>query len=134
MKIISEEQAIRLHNMLILKIGGLDGVRDNNLLSSALSSPFQSFGDIELYPSIHEKAARLAYNLISNHAFVDGNKRIGTYIMIIFLNINNVKITITDDELVALGLGIASCEINYGEVVSWIKEHTINDYMNIDIQ
>ena len=75
------EQVVKLHSSLIEKTGGLDGVRDENLLDSTLKSPFQTFGGNDLYPEILDKAAQLCYSLIQNHPFVDGNKRIGVHLI-----------------------------------------------------
>lgn len=85
MILLSKEQVKYLHGRLIEATGGSDGIRDEGLLDSALTSPFQTFGQEELYPSIPRKAARLCYGLIQNHVFIDGNKRIGIYVMLIFL-------------------------------------------------
>ena len=83
------------------------------------------FDGIELYPSKEEKAARLGYSLISNHAFVDGNKRIGMYIMISFLELNGIKIDANNDDVVNLGLSVASGNANYDDILNWINEHKI---------
>lgn len=77
MKRLSKEQILMLHSQLIEEYGGSDGVRDYNLLDSALENPFQSFGGEELYPTLQAKAARLGYGLIKNHCMIDGNKYIG---------------------------------------------------------
>ena len=78
------DQVIKLHSSLITKTGGMDGLRDKNLLDSALKSPFQTFGGKELYPDIYDKAAQLCYSLIENHPFADGNKRIGVHLTLLF--------------------------------------------------
>ena len=82
-----------LHTQLIQQTGGSDGVRDYNLLDSALETPFQSFGGDELYPTIQAKAVRLGYGLIKNHCMIDGNKRIGTHAMLVFLALKDRKST-----------------------------------------
>ena len=74
---LSKEKVMLLHEMLAKQTGGSTGIRDTDLLESALESAYQTFGGVELYPSVEEKGAWLGYALISNHAFVDGNKRIG---------------------------------------------------------
>ena len=76
MKIITKNQIILLHDQIISETGGTKGLRDEGLLESALFTPFQVFGNEELYPSIIGKAARLGFGLVKNHAFLDGNKRI----------------------------------------------------------
>ena len=82
MRKLSKEQILLLHTQLIEEFGGTDGVRDYNLLDSALETPFQSFAGEELYPTIQAKAARLGYGLIKNHTMLDGNKRIGAHIIV----------------------------------------------------
>ncbi len=103
--------------------GGSVGVRDEGLLESALESVFATFDGTELYPSKEEKGARLGYNLISNHAFVDGNKRIGMYVMLIFLEVNGVRITATNEEAAEAGLKVAAGEMKYEELLEWVRSH-----------
>lgn len=112
-----------LQKLVIESSGGSAGVRDLNLLESALESAFQTFDGKELYPTKEEKGARLGYGLVSNHAFVDGNKRIGLLVMISFLHINGIKIVCSDDELVDLGLSLASGAMEYEQLLSWINCH-----------
>ena len=81
---LSKEQVILLHERLIEATGGDDGIRDDGMLDSALSNPFQLFGDEELYPSIQAKAAQLCFGIVKNHPMVDGNKRLGTHVMLVF--------------------------------------------------
>jgi death-on-curing protein len=103
--------------------GGSIGVRDEGLLDSALESAFAGYGDKEFYPSKEEKGARLGFALISNHAFVDGNKRIGMYIMMAFLEMNGIRIECTDEELVEAGLSVADGSMGYEELLSWVRDH-----------
>ena len=86
MIILSERQIVLLHDHLIHETGGTPGLRDEALLQSALAAPFQSFSGTDVFPSLQQKAARLAYGLVSNHPFIDGNKRIGAHVMLSFLN------------------------------------------------
>ncbi len=86
MKRLSKEQILLLHTQLIEQTGGSNGVRDYSLLESALETPFQTFLDTDLYPTVQAKTARLGYGLIKNHPMVDGNKRIGTHAMLVFLH------------------------------------------------
>lgn len=78
---LTKEQIILLHSQLIQETGGSDGIRDENLLESAIETPFQSFGGEELYPSIQAKAVRLCYGLVKNHPMIDGNGRTSRMIM-----------------------------------------------------
>ena len=108
MKKLSKEQILMLHTQLIQQTGGSDGVRDYNLLDSALENPFQYFGGEELYPTIQAKAARLGYGLIKNHCMIDGNKRIGTHAMLVFLALNGIELKYTQKELYEAILDIAA--------------------------
>lgn len=119
----SKEKVKLLHQLMAEATGGSIGLRDEGLLDSALESAFATFDGVELYPSKEEKAAKLAFSLVSNHAFVDGNKRIGVYVMLSFLEINGIPIDASDDDVVHLGLGIADGTMKYEEILSWITEH-----------
>ncbi len=119
---LQKEVVLRLHTLLCEKTGGDCGVRDHALLESALFSAFQTFGGEELYPTLAEKAARLGFSLIANHAFVDGNKRIGVLVMLTFLYINGMPISPTSDEVVRMGLAVAAGEMDYEALLCWINE------------
>lgn len=119
----SKKQVIKLHSDLIKETGGSDGLRDEGLLDSALSTPFQTFENTDVYPSIQQKAARLAYGLVMNHAFIDGNKRIGAHIMLVFLALNGIELSYTQEELSAVILDVASGEKSSEQLVKWISEH-----------
>ena len=119
----SKEKVLLLHQIIAEATGGSIGVRDEGLLESALESAYASFGGQDFYPSKEEKGARLGYALISNHAFVDGNKRIGVYVMLAFLEINGIRIRCTDEELVHVGLSVADGSMGYEEVLQWVTEH-----------
>ena len=99
------------------------GVRDEALLESALENAFAGFGDQEFYPTKEKKGARLGYALISNHAFVDGNKRIGVYVMLSFLEMNGIKIKCTDEEIIHIGLSVADGSMGYEELLQWGLSH-----------
>ena len=85
-----------LHSHLIAETGGVDGLRDEGMLESAMNAPFQSFAGEEVYPSLQQKAARLCFGLVKNHPFIDGNKRIGTHAMLVFLALNGIELDYTD--------------------------------------
>ena len=124
MKRIMKEQVLMLHTIAINQTAGLDGVRDEAMLDSALNSPFQTFDGEALYKTIHTKASRLAFAIINNHPFIDGNKRIGLLTMLVFLKINDVLVECTDEELIDLGLGIASGKYDSKYILDWIMLHT----------
>ncbi len=118
-----KEKVLLLHQLMAEATGGSVGVRDSSLLESALESCFATFDGIELYPTKEEKAARLGFSLISNHAFVDGNKRIGVYVMLSFLELNGIKIEAENEDIVFLGLSVADGSMNADGVLKWINEH-----------
>ena len=121
----SKEKILLLHQLIAAETGGSVGVRDEGLLESAIESAFAGFGDKEFYPTKEEKAAKIGYSLVSNHAFVDGNKRIGMYIMITFLEVNGIYLDCTNDEVVRIGLGLAEGSLKYDELLEWIKNHRV---------
>lgn len=123
MKRLSKKQILMLHSQLIQQTGGSDGVRDYNLLDSALETPFQSFGGKDLYPTLQAKAARLGYGLIKNHCMIDGNKRIGTHAMLVFLALNGIELSYTQKELYETILNVAAGNITYEGLLEWILEH-----------
>ncbi|MBO5253207.1 MAG: type II toxin-antitoxin system death-on-curing family toxin [Clostridia bacterium] len=119
----SKEKVLLLHQLIAEETGGSVGLRDEGLLESALETAFASFGGQELYPTKEEKGARLGFTLISNHAFVDGNKRIGMYIMLTFLEVNGIRMDCTNEDVVHAGLGVASGEMNYDDLLAWVRQH-----------
>lgn len=122
----STEKVMLLHRILLEATGGTDGVRDIGLLDSALEAAYATFDGKEMFPTKEEKAARLGVGLISNHAFVDGNKRIGMYVLLSFLELNGIYIDVSDDDIIEAGLAIARGEMKYEGLHSWILKHKIN--------
>ena len=123
MKRLTSGQILILHRLLLDETGGLDGLRDEGLLDSALNVPFQTFDGQDLYPSLLTKAARLGFALVCNHPFVDGNKRVGILAMMVFLELNGIPIDCTDDELITLGLGLADGSVSATQLEQWIHSH-----------
>ena len=117
------EQVVKIHRSLIEKTGGMDGIRDAQLLDSALKTPFQTFGGNNLYPDILDKASQLCYSLIENHPFIDGSKRIGVHLMLLFLKLNNIEVNYSQQELIDFGLDIASGKMSKNDIKGWIIEH-----------
>lgn len=120
MKRLTTAQIRAMHSALVQQTGGTDGIRDEGLLDSALQAPFQSFAGEYAHKSLEAKAARLGYGLIKNHAFVDGNKRIGMLAMLVFLELNGVSLCCTDQEIIDTGLMLASGQMSIKELLSWI--------------
>ena len=121
----SIEKVKLLHQMIAEETGGSIGIRDEGLLDSAIEGINQTFDGKELYPSKEEKGARLGYSLISNHSFLDGNKRIGMHVMLTFLEVNGIKLECTNDEVAKTGLAVAAGEMNYEDLLTWVKKHEI---------
>lgn len=115
-----KEKVLLLHQLIAEETGGAIGVRDAGLLESALENVYATFGGEEMYKTKEEKAARLGYSLISNHAFVDGNKRIGVYVMLTFLEAGGIRMNCSNDDVVKLGLAVAAGEMKYEEILEWI--------------
>ena len=117
---LNEEQIKRLHKKLLDATGGLDGIRNEAMLDSALSAAFQTFDGVELYPSTAAKIARISYGLVCNHPFVDGNKRIGTYAMMILLELNHIVVDFSDDDIIQIGLELASGKMQETQLLDLI--------------
>lgn len=125
MKYLSKRQILLIHQELLETSGRTSGLRDEGLLDSALMTPLQSFGGQDRYPSLIEKAVRLAFGLIKNHPFIDGNKRIGTHAMLVFLALNGVELSYTDDEMIAIILSMAAGQVDESGLRAWIDEHLL---------
>lgn len=123
MNVLTKRQILLLHTQLIHQSGGSDGVRDEGMLDSAINQPFQTYADIELYPSIIDKAVRLGYGLITNHPFIDGNKRIGTHAMLVLLGINEIELQYDDEDLINLILKIAAGKADDRALNAWVRSH-----------
>ena len=118
---IHEQEALLLHALLTRETGGDPGLRDRGLLDSALEGAYQTFGGEELYPTVPEKGARLGHSLISNHAFLDGNKRIGMLVMLVFLEVNGAPIEPPVPEVARVGLAVAGGEMDYEVLLAWVR-------------
>ena len=121
----SKDKVLLLHELMAQETGGSVGVRDEALLESALEGAFATFDGQELYPAKEEKAARLGFTLVSNHAFVDGNKRIGLYVMLTFLEVNGIHVECRDEEIVRVGFALAEGIMGYEELLDWIKRNEV---------
>jgi len=125
MRRLTRKQIMMLHAAVVETSGGSKDIRDEGLLDSAVNAPFQTFDNQELYPSIHQKAARLAYGLVNNHPFVDGNKRIGAHAMLVFLSLNGIELNYSQDELATLFLQLASGQADDSTLLGWILAHEL---------
>ena len=120
---LTVSEILRLHQKLLDATGGLSGTRDLGLLESAVYSANQVFGEEEAYPTVEQRAARLAYAITQNHPFVDGNKRIGMLVMLMTLRLNHVQIQYTQAELIQRGLSVADNSYRYEDILAWINNH-----------
>ena len=123
MKRLSREQVLALHRELIRRFGGEDGLRDEDLLESALAAPFQVYDGQSAFSTVQQKAARLGFGLISNHPFLDGNKRTGAHAMLVVLAMNGIELSYTQKELYEIILQVASGDASYETLLSWILDH-----------
>lgn len=119
---LTTEQVLAMHRMMLAETGGASGIREAGALDMALAGAFQTFDGKELYPSLEEKAARLAFSIVKNHPFVDGNKRTGLFVILVFLELNGMELTFTQQELVDLGLGLADGSLGVEAALQWVRD------------
>lgn len=122
MIVFSKDKVALLHQIMAQATGGAVGIRDEALLDSALEGAFSGVGDQESYPTKEEKAACIGFRLIGNHAFLDGNKRIGMYVMLTFLEVNGINVSCTNEDVVEVGLAVASGKMKYADLLKWIRD------------
>lgn len=118
---VSLEEALAIHALSIQRYGGIEGIRDEGLLESALAQPLQTFDGVELYPSLAEKAARYAFGIVNNHPFADGNKRTGAAVLAVFLRANEVRFKPRLIDMQDTIIALADGSLSYDELVSWIE-------------
>lgn len=123
---ITIEQVVRIHEILIEKFGGTKGIRDLALLESALARPYQTFGGVELHENQFQKAAAIIQSLLINHPFVDGNKRIGYVVMRLILLENGWDLNVSQDEKHQFVIGIAEGKMEFNEISDWLKSNAIS--------
>ena len=117
-------EIIEIHDYQISRFGGAAGVRDIELLKSAIGMPSATFGGEFLHPSVIEMAAAYLYHLVENHPFVDGNKRVGAMAALIFLDMNGFEFDASDEDFTAMVLKIASGEMMKSEISLFLQQHT----------
>lgn len=119
---VSADDVIALHSIIIKKTGGIDGVRDRSGLEAAVAAPLQSFGGEDFYPTTIDKIARLGYGLAANHAFIDGNKRIGALMTQLLLQWNGYRLVLNRGELADMFIAIADGSAGEIELLDWINK------------
>lgn len=125
MKFIDFEELEFFHNRIIEKTGGSKGIRDKDLLESAINKPFQTFDGEDLYKDIFDKISAITFSLINNHGFIDGNKRIGVSVMLLLLKLNDIEIKYTQQDLIEFGLGVATGKYNEEFIKEWIENKKV---------
>jgi len=119
---IAIEVVIRIQKILIDQFGGTHGIRDKSALESAISRPFATFDNQELYPSPIEKASAVLESVVTNHPFIDGNKRIGYVLARLFILKSGLDIFSTQEEKYDLVIGVSKGELKYDHIKVWLSE------------
>jgi death-on-curing protein len=124
---LTKEQVIMLHERIFDRYGGSCGVLNEGMLDSAIEAPFQTFDGEELFPENLDKIVRMAYGLIKNHSFRDGNKRIGALVLLTLLELNGYHVSETNAEFTDIIMGVAASEKNEEDIMEWVKMHATSD-------
>lgn len=124
MRFLTLIEVLELHRRILAQSGGALGIRDLNLLESAIAQPRVTFAGEDLYPSLLEKAAALGFSIVMNHPFIDGNKRTGHAAMETFLVLNRTEIHASVDEQERVILAIASGELSRDAFLDWLQRNT----------
>ena len=119
---ITKEDVLNIYKILTTETGGTVGIRDEGLLLSALEAPYQTFGGVELFPTLVEKTVRMGYGLVANHPFVDGNKRLGILVMLTFFKLNGIDLEFSDNEVIDMAIGVASGKYKYDDLLSIVNK------------
>jgi death on curing protein len=120
MRHLTISEILSLHARIVSTSGGASGLRDPGALESALHLPLATFSGQALYPTLADQAAILCFSLVSNHPFVDGNKRIGHAAMEVFLVLNGHELQATVDEQEQVILRIAAGEMSRAAFTAWL--------------
>ncbi len=124
MRYLSLSEVFELHHLVLEQSVGTAGIRDMPALESALAQPRMTFDGVDLYPTIHEKAAALCFSLVMNHPFVDGNKRVGHAAMETFLVLNNWELDAIIDDAERTILSLAAGTLSRDEFIQWVNDHS----------
>jgi death-on-curing protein len=122
---IELKDVLNIHNLLIDKFGGSSGVRDKNLLESAIKRPWATFDQQDLYPTSQEKAAAILESILINHPFIDGNKRTAYVLMRLTLLENGLDIVCTQDEKYEMVIAASKGEIRFDDIKLWIESRIV---------
>ena len=122
MKHLTIEQVLRLHARLIDRFGGAIGVRDPGALDAALARPFAAFGGHEGFPSVPEKAAALLHGIVTAHAFVDGNERVGLAATLVWLEVNGHGLALDAEQRYRLTMRVADGTLGMSSLTDLLRE------------
>ncbi len=125
MRYLTLEEVLALHRLLIEQAGGIDGLRDLNVLESAVAQPRMTFGGEDLYPTLVDKASALGFSLIKNHPFLDGNKRVGHAALETFLVLNGREIDAPVDEQEEIILQVSAGALDRDGFTQWLRPRVI---------
>ncbi len=117
---LSVDEVVAIHDDALGGHGGLAGIRDPGLLESAVMMPQASFGGQYLHSDIPAMAAAYLFHICQAHAFHDGNKRCAVLAAMVFLDNNGFDIIATDDDVIAIGLGVADGQLNKADATAWM--------------
>ena len=121
MKFLSLTEVLAIHRDQVSRYGGTTGIRDIELLKSALGIPMATFGGEFLHTDVFEMAAAYLFHLVKNHPFLDGNKRVGAVAALVFLLLNGHDFDAPEDDLVEMVLSVAQGQIDKAEVAVFIR-------------
>ncbi len=121
---ITEQEALEIHTILIERFGGSNGTRDKELLASALNRPYQTFDGQELYPSPIEKAAAILESIVKNHPFVDGNKRTGYVLARLFMLNNQLTIDADHEQKYQFVISISEGKLSFDQIREWLENNS----------
>lgn len=119
---ITVDQAIKVHDGLIKQHGGLQGIRDIGLLTSAMEMPKSAFDGHQMYPTLFDKAAAYLFYIAKNHPFFDGNKRTAAFVALLFLRMNDCRIIIDEMQYELLVIGTAEGLISKAQISLFFKK------------
>ena len=118
-------QVIKLYSKMIDVTGGEFGIRSHATLKSSLNNAFSTFDGKDLYSDVVDKIANTCFSIINNHPFLDGNKRMGVFVLLILLKLNSIEVRYSQKDLVFLGMGVAKGKLKQTDIVYWINRHKI---------
>jgi death-on-curing protein len=125
MRYLTLAEVLELHRLLVEQSGGAEGLRDLGGLESALAQPRMTFDEKQLYPTIEEKGTALCFSLVTNHPFVDGNKRIGHAALETFLMLNGYELQASLDDAENVILSLAAGSLAREDLLAWIRDHIV---------